>query len=80
MDEAQASEARRTALAVMLAVIDGRDSDLPQLLADADRDTLTIAVGGLAIAVGAALGELHPDRRAEIREYLAAWALRMAGT
>jgi len=49
-------------------------------LADADRDTLLIAVGGLAIAVGAALGEVHPERRAALREALAGCALTMVGT
>jgi hypothetical protein len=80
MGQAQEAEARRVAVAVILAAIDGRDNDLPQLLADADRDTLVVAVGGLAIAVGAALGEVHPDRRAELREGLAGCALTMAGT
>lgn len=67
------------AVAVVLAAADGRDQDLHELLADADRDTLAIAVGGLALAVGQVLGEVSAERRAAIREQLAAWALNLAG-
>jgi hypothetical protein len=77
--QAEAAEARRTAIAVLLAAIDGRDSDLHDLLADADCDTLAVAVGGMAIAVSAAFGEVPPGRRAALREYLAGCALDMAG-
>lgn len=76
----QAAEARRLAVAALLLALDGRHTDLPELLADADRGTLVVVVGGLAIAVGAALGEVHPDRRAALREGLADCALTMAGT
>jgi hypothetical protein len=72
------ADARRLATAVLLAAVDGRDQDLHQLLSDADRDVLAVAVGGLAIAVSAALGEVPPERRATIREGLSAWALEMA--
>ena len=67
------------AVAVMLAAIDGRDQDLCDLLAGADQAVLAIAVGGLALAVGAAFAELPPERRAEIRGGLADQALAMAG-
>ena len=67
------------AVAVVLAAVDGRDQDLHELLADADRDTLAIAVGGLALAVGQVLGEVPPERRAAWREQLSAWALNLAG-
>jgi hypothetical protein len=76
--QASAAEARRLVVAVVLAAIDQRDEDLHELLADADREMMTVAVGGLAIAVGAVLGEVSPERRAEIREYLAGCALGMA--
>ncbi len=77
-DQARAAEARRLAVAAMLAAADGRDEDLHELLADADRDKLAVAVGGLALAVGAALGEVPPVRRAAVREHLATWALDLA--
>jgi hypothetical protein len=77
--KASAAEARRMAVAVVLAAADGRNQDLHQLLADADRDTLAIAVGGLALAVGAVLGEVPAERRAAIRGHLSAWALNLAG-
>lgn len=76
--EAREADARRLAVAVLLAAVDGRDQDLPGLLADADGDTLAVAVGGMALAVAAAVGEVPPERRAAIREHLAAWALDMA--
>ncbi len=50
--EAQSAGACRLAVAVLLAGVDGRDQDLPELLAGADRDTLAVAVRGLALAVG----------------------------
>ena len=71
---ASAAEARRVATAAMLAAVDGRDQDLHELLDDADRDTLAVAVGGLALAVGAAFSELRPKRRAALRGYLAGLA------
>ncbi|HZP26679.1 MAG TPA: hypothetical protein VFB90_06490 [Dehalococcoidia bacterium] len=71
-------EARRLALAVLLAAIDGRDEDLAALVAEAGRDELAVAVGGLAIAVGAALGEVPPERRAALRHGLAEHALDVA--
>ena len=77
-DAARAAEVRRLAVAVMLAAVDGRDQDLHELLADADRDTLAIAVGGLALAVGGVLGEVPAERWAAIREELSAWALNLA--
>jgi hypothetical protein len=70
--QARAAEARRLAVATMLAVIDGRDRDLHELLDDANRDTLAVAVGGLALAVGAAFSELAPERRVALRGGLAA--------
>ena len=73
-----ADEARRVAVAVILAALDGRDDDLCVLLADADWDVLALAVGGLALAVGAMAGELPPEKRAQIREMMARHALTMA--
>lgn len=77
--EARAAEARRLAVAVSLAAIDGRDQDLHELLADADRDMLAVAVGGLAIMASAVLGEVPAERRAAVREHMSAWALNLAG-
>lgn len=71
-------QARRTAVAVLLAALDGRSDDLCALLAVAGREELQLAVGGLAIAVGAMAGEVPPERRAEIREQMAAHALSVA--
>ena len=76
----EAAEARRAAVAVILAALDGRHDDLHILLADAGREELAIAVGGMALAVGAMSGELPPERRAEIREQLAHHALTVAGS
>jgi hypothetical protein len=81
-DEARAAEARRVAVAVILAAVDGRDQDLHELVADADRDMLAVAVGGMALAIVDALSEVPPERRAVIRQHLAAWGAvpsRMAG-
>ena len=64
---------------MQLAAIDGRDQDLHDLLADADRDTLEIAVGGLTLLVAAALAQVPPEREAEIRGWLADRALTIAG-
>ena len=75
-----AAEARRVVTAVILAALDGRDDDLNFLLTAADRDTLAVAVGGMAIAVGAMSGELSPERRADLREMMAAHALTVAGS
>lgn len=72
MTDPGAPEARRLAVATMLAAVDGRDQDLHELLEDADRDALAVAVGGLALAVFAAFSELQPERRATLRGYLAA--------
>ena len=74
-----AAEARRVAVAVLLAALDGRDDDVAILLADASREVLAIAGAGLALAVGAMSGELTPERRAEIREMMGAHALTVAG-
>jgi len=75
-DESKAAEARRVAVAAVLAAIDGRDQDLHDLLADADRDTLAIAIGGMALAVSAALGEVPLERRAVMCEQLSARGAR----
>ena len=77
--EARAAEARRLVLGVSLAVLDGRDDDVHQLLADADRDMLAVAVGGVLLMAGAVLGELPAERRAAVREHLASRAVAMAG-
>ena len=75
---ADAAEVRQLAIGVILAAVDRRDADMHALLADADGETLSVAVGGLALAVAAALGELPEERRAVIREYMASWALEVA--
>jgi hypothetical protein len=77
--EDQAAAARRLVLGVMLAVLDGRDEDVHQLLAGADRDTLAVAVGGVLLLAGAVLGEVPPERRAAVREHLADRAVTVAG-
>jgi hypothetical protein len=64
----------------MLAAIEERDDDLCALVAGADRDTLNLAVTGLAFAVRGALSEAPADRRVFVRAGLAAWALSLAGT
>jgi hypothetical protein len=69
------SDARRLAVAVLLAAVDGRDDDLHALLADADHAELAVAVAGLALAFGALMGEVPTDRRPVIRDYLAGRAL-----
>lgn len=71
MTEPQPAEAGRLAVAAMLAAVDGRQQDLHELLIEASQDTLAVAVGGLALAVGAAFAELRPERRAALREGLA---------
>jgi hypothetical protein len=70
-----AHDARRLAVAVLLAAVDGRDDDLHALLAGADHAELAVAIGGLALAFGALMGEVPPDRRPLIRDYLAGRAL-----
>jgi hypothetical protein len=75
---ADAAEVRGLAMGVILAAVDARDADMHVLLADADRETLSVAVGGLALAVSAVLGEVPEERRAVIREHLAGWALEAA--
>jgi hypothetical protein len=77
--EAGAPEARRLVLGVMLAVLDGRDDDVHQLLAGADRDMLAVAVGGVLLLAGAVLAEVPPERRAAVREHLANRAVTVAG-
>jgi hypothetical protein len=72
------TEARRLAVAVMLAAIDQRDDDLTALLVNASREELQIAVGGLALAIGAVVGSEPPQKQAAIREHLAAQAMEMA--
>ena len=77
--QAQAAEARRLAVAAMVTVLDGRYADLPQLLADADHETLVVAVGGVAI-LAATLAEVTPaEGRTALRAQLADYALEMAG-
>lgn len=71
-------EARRTAVAVLLAALDGRGDDLAVLVDGATPEELALAVGGMAIAVGAMSGEVSPERRAAIREMLAGHALTVA--
>jgi hypothetical protein len=77
--EDQAAAARRLVLGVMLAVLDGRDDDVHQLLAGADRDMLAVAVGGVLLLAGAVLGEVPLERRAAVREHLASRAVTVAG-
>ena len=77
-DTAQEGEGGRVAVAVMLAAIDDRDDDLCALVAGADKDTLNVAVTGLALAVRLALSEAPADRRAFVRGYLAELALDAA--
>jgi type IV secretory pathway TrbD component len=48
------------------------------LLLGADRETLVLAVGGLAAAVGCVLTELAPQRQSELRDYFSRWALAAA--
>lgn len=64
---------------MMLAVLDGRDDDVHQLLADADRDMLAVAVGGVLLLAGAVVGEMPPERRAAVREHMASRAVTVAG-
>lgn len=75
----EASEARRVAVAVLLAALDGRNYDVAILLADASREVLAIAAAGLALATGAMASELTPERRSEIRTMMGAHALTVAG-
>jgi len=77
--QAREAEARRLVTGVMLAVLDGRDDDVHQLLADADRDMLAVAVGGVLLLAGAALAEVPPKRRTDFREHMASRAVTMAG-
>jgi hypothetical protein len=81
MDEARTAEARRLGAGVMLAAIDGTETEnLLELLGDADRETLIIVIGSLAVATCSVLEEVPPERLTAMREYLAAWALHLAGT
>lgn len=73
-----AADARRLAIAVMLAAVDQRDDDMHALLADADRAELAIAVGGLALMVAAVVEAVPSATRPSIREYLSARAMEMA--
>lgn len=72
------AEVRRFAIGVILAAADGRAEDMHLMLADADRDTLAVAVGGVAIALEHVLEELPAPRRAQLREQFGAWALEAA--
>jgi hypothetical protein len=79
VSQAREAEARRLVTGVMLAILDGRDDDVHQLLEDAEPDMLRVAVGGVLLLAGAAVGEAPPERRAAIREYLASRAVTLAG-
>jgi hypothetical protein len=72
------AEGRRVAVGAILAAIDGRDDDLYLLLAGADRDTLNVAVAGLAIVIRLALEEAPAKRRAFVRDYVAGCAIDAA--
>lgn len=72
MTDPKATEARHLALSTILAAVDGRDHDLHELVDDADRDSLAVAVGGLALAVSDVISVLSPGRRAALRGHLAA--------
>lgn len=73
-----AAEIRQLTAGTLIAACDGRDADIPMLLADADRDALIVAAAGLAIAVSAVMGELSEERRAALREQFGGWALDAA--
>ncbi len=77
-DAAQAAEARRLAVVAMLAALDDRHKDLPALLADADRETLVIVIGGLVILASTIVWTPPADSQAALREQLADCALAMA--
>jgi hypothetical protein len=76
---AQEAEARRLAVAAMLAALDGRGTDIPALLADADHDTLVTAAGGLAILAATIAHTASAEWQATLREQLADVAMTMAG-
>jgi hypothetical protein len=75
---AQETEARRLAVAAMLSALDGRHTDIPALLADADHDTLVTAAGGLAILAATIARYGSPEWRAALREQLADCAMTIA--
>ena len=63
----------------MLAVIDGREDDVSELIDTADPEMLACAVGGVLLLAGAVLSELQAERRAVVHEHLASRAAVMAG-
>ena len=71
-------EVRQLAVATMAAAADGRLADIPVILADATREELILAAGGLAIAVGCVLDTLPAQQRAAAREQYSRWALDLA--
>jgi hypothetical protein len=72
-------DGRRVALAAMLIALDGREKELPDLLAEADRETLIIAIGGVGIMVSTLVQVVPAEVQAEVRERLVASALEMPG-